>query len=137
MPHTAQAVALTCIDFRFRKALHEFFENELNLHAVDHKADAGGVQQLVEKGPVQDWILKNFQIAFTLHNVNKVILINHQDCGAFGGSAAFKSEEEEINFHETLLRHAASIVKSMFTDKEVEAYLALLQNDKVTFKKVV
>jgi hypothetical protein len=138
MSHTAQAVALTCIDFRFRKALHDFFENELNLYAVDHKANGGGVKMIVEEGPVREWIFKNFEIAFNLHKVDRVILINHQDCGAYGGKEAFASEEEEIRHHEVQLRHAVSAIHAKFPDKQVEAYLAMIDADsRVSFKKVI
>ncbi len=138
MSNQAQAIALTCIDFRFRKALQEFFENELNLYAVDHKADGGGVKMLLNEGPVRDWIFANFEIAFNKHNVNRIILINHQDCGAYGGSEAFEGLEDEMNKQEIQLRHGVSVVQSKYPDKQVEAYLALFDiNGKVTFKKVV
>ncbi len=139
MSHTAQAVALTCIDFRFRKALHDFFENELNLYAVDHMAIGGGVKQLIEnEGELRDFIYKNFDIAVNLHKVNKVILINHQDCGAYGGTAAFQSPEVEITEQEVYLRHAVSAVHAKYPDKQVEAYLALIDSDNnITFKKVI
>ena len=138
MSHTAQAIALTCIDFRFRKALHDFFENELNIYAVDHKADGGGCKMIVEEGPVREWIFKNFDIAFDKHGVNRVILVNHQDCGAYGGSEAFNGLEDEIAKQEIQLRHGVSVVQSRYPDKQVEAYLALLGDEnKVTFKKVI
>jgi hypothetical protein len=138
MSHTAQAVALTCIDFRFREALHKFFEDELNLYAVDHKTDGGGVKMIVEEGPIREWIFKNFEISFDLHNVNRVILINHQDCGAYGGSASFPNLEEEIKAQEIQLRHGVSAVHAKYPDKQVEAYLALIDSDNnVSFKKVI
>lgn len=138
MSHPAQAIALTCIDFRFRKALHEFFENELSIYDIDHKADGGGVKMLNQEGPVRDWIFQNFDIAFNLHGVNRVILVNHQDCGAYGGSKAFTSPEDEISQQELQLRQASSIINAKYPDKQVEAYLALIDSDsKVSFKKVV
>lgn len=138
MSHTAQAIALTCIDFRFRKALHEFLENELNVYAVDHMAQGGGAKMLIEEGPIREWIFTNFDIAFTKHAVNRVILINHQDCGAYGGSAAFSGLEDELAKQEMWLRHGVSVVQSKYPDKQVEAYLALLgDQDQVTFKKVI
>ena len=138
MSHQAQAIAVTCIDFRFRKALQDFFENELNLYAVDHMAQGGGAKKIVEEGPVREWTFENFDIAFGKHAVNRVILINHQDCGAYGGSSAFNGLEDEIAKQEIQLRHAVSVVQSKYPDKQVEAYLALLDdNDKVSFKKVI
>ncbi|MGE5392532.1 MAG: carbonic anhydrase [Candidatus Saccharibacteria bacterium] len=135
MSHKADAVALSCMDFRFREAVQNFIQNELNIHAFDLKTDGGGVKKLVEEGPVRDWILSNFEIAFSLHGVDKVILINHQDCGAYGGSKAFGQSEEEFRFHEEQLKQASSLVSARYPDKKVEAYLALL-TEPITFKKI-
>jgi hypothetical protein len=138
MSHKAQAVVQTCIDFRFRQALNDFLENELSLYQIDIKSDGGGVKKIVEEGPVREWIFANYQIAFDLHGVDRVILINHQDCGAYGGSKAHENLEKELESHELQLRHAVSIVRAKFPEKEIEAYLALIDDDqKVTFKKVV
>lgn len=138
MSHQAEAVALTCIDYRFRKAIHEFFDKELGLDRVDHKSDAGGVKQIVEKGETGDWIFANFDIAFNLHGVNKVIIMNHQDCGAYGGSKAFPSKDEEIKFQESQLRQASEFIKDKYPEKSIEAYLALISDQQeVSFKKVI
>ena len=137
MSHQAQAIALTCIDFRFRTAIQKFFEDELNLHSIDHMAMGGGTKKVVEEGPIREWVFANFDIAFNKHNVNRVILINHQDCGAYGGSAAFAGLEDEIAKQEIQLRHGVSVVRSKYPDKEIEAYLALIDNDNISFKKVI
>ena len=138
MSHKAQALVQTCIDFRFRTALNDYLENELNLHSVDIKSDGGGVKKIVEEGPVREWIFTNYQIAFDLHGVERVILINHQDCGAYGGSKAHASLEEELRSHEVQLRHAVSVIRAKFPDKQIEAYLALISlNNEVSFQKVI
>lgn len=138
MSHQAQAIALTCIDFRFRKAIQDFFENELNIYSVDHMAQGGGAKMLLEEGPIRQWIFDNFDIAFNKHNVNRVILINHQDCGAYGGSESFAGPEDEVAKQEIQLRHGVSVVQSKYPNKQVEAYLALMDKDnQISFKKVI
>ncbi|MGE5297919.1 MAG: carbonic anhydrase [Acidobacteriaceae bacterium] len=139
MSHNAQAIVVSCIDFRFRKALQKFFEEQLNIYSVDHKADAGGAKMIVEEGPVRDWILKNIEISVELHHVNQIILINHEDCGAYGGSAKFASHDEEIKFQELQLRHAVSVVRAKYPSKQVEAYLAVFDKNheqNIVFKKI-
>jgi hypothetical protein len=138
MSHKAQALVQTCIDFRFRKPLNDFLENELNLHSVDIKTDGGGIKKVVEEGPIREWIFANFQIAFDLHGVERIILINHQDCGAYGGSKAFKDLNEELENHEIQLRHAVSVVRAKFPEKQIEAYMALINGEGVvSFKKII
>ena len=136
MAHKAQAIILTCIDFRFRHPVQELIEKELNLTDFDLKGDAGGAKQLLGDSPVKDWILKNFQVAFDLHDVNRVILINHTDCGAYGGSKLHGSVEEEIKFHDDQLKQAVAVVRTRYPDKQVEAYLAVL-DEPIKLQKVV
>lgn len=136
MSHKAQAIALSCIDFRFRKAVQNFLDKELGLRDVDFKGDAGGVKQIVEKTPAGDWICKNFEISFDLHEADKIILINHEDCGAYGGSKNFSAETEEAEFHSEQLRQAVAILKEKYPNKQIEAYFARL-TDPVKFEKVV
>lgn len=123
------------MDFRFRAAIQDFVRNELKADLFDYKADGGGVKKIVEEGPVRDWIMSNFEIAFSLHGVDKVILINHTDCGAYGGSKAFGQSEEEFRFHEEQLKQAFSLISSRYPDKKVECYLAVL-GDPITFKRI-
>jgi carbonic anhydrase len=138
MSHKAQAIIQTCIDFRFREPLNKFIEEELNLHSVDIKTDGGGVKKIFEEGPIRDWIFANYEIAFDLHGVERVILINHQDCGAYGGSKAHPNEQAEIDAHEIQLRHSVSIVRAKYPNKQIDAYLALIdKNGNVTFKQVI
>lgn len=135
MSHKADAVVLSCMDFRFREAVQNFVKNELKLELFDYKSDGGAVKKIVEEGPVRDWILGNFEIAFSLHGVEKIVLINHIDCGAYGGSKAFGQSEEELRFHEEQLRQASSLISSRYPDKKIECYIALL-TEPITFKKI-
>lgn len=136
MSHKAQAVVLACMDFRFRKAVQNFLETDLGLHDVDLKTDGGGVKMLLENGAVNEWICKNFEIAFELHGVERIILINHTDCGAYGGSKRHESEQAEKSFHENELRKAVELLKNKYPDKQVKAYLAILA-DPISFNQVV
>ncbi|MBX4187315.1 MAG: hypothetical protein KW802_03620 [Candidatus Doudnabacteria bacterium] len=122
----AQAFVQTCDDFEIQKPLQEFFENTLNLYAVDLKTDLGGIKEIFEGTPKRDWIFENLKQSVEKHNVERVILINHTNCAAYGGSDAFTSEEEEIHTHEIQLRHAVSDVKAKFPQLTVEAYLIIL-----------
>jgi hypothetical protein len=119
----AQAFVQSCDDFEIQKPLQEFFENNLNLYAIDLKTDLGGVKEIFDGTPKRDWIFDNIQTSVTRHGVNRIILINHTQCNAY---SKFANEAEEIATHELQLRHAVSDVKAKFPDKTVEAYLVIL-----------
>ncbi|KKT52776.1 MAG: hypothetical protein UW45_C0041G0010 [Parcubacteria group bacterium GW2011_GWC2_44_22] len=125
------------MDFRF----HEQVVEQLKLRGIktfDLKADAGAVKYLIssEKPAVRDWILENIEIARRLHHINAVILINHLDCGAYGGSASFQSKSEELKFHTEQLKQAKMIVGASFPDLKVGIMFAWLEDGQVTLKEL-
>lgn len=137
MSHNADAIVLACIDFRFQPAIKKFLDEELKLSSYDLKTDGGAVLQLLSEGEVKNWILKNFEISFELHNVNRIILINHTDCGAYGGSKKFGEDfNGEKEFHKSELTKAVSLLKDKYPDKLIEAYLAIF-GEEITFEKIV
>jgi len=138
MPQS-QAIIHTCTDFRIQKPLQQFIEGTLNLYAVDLKTDVGGAKNIFVEGPIREYIFDNFTHSIKDHQAERIILINHTDCSAYGGAGAFVNQEAEIHEHEIQLRHAVSDVKARFPDKTVEAYLIVLgqMNEPVTVKKVI
>jgi hypothetical protein len=134
--HNIQAIVVSCIDDRLRLRLNNFIENELNLYAVALKLDNGGCRKIYEDGPVRDWIFDNINFVSANHGTERVILINHTDCHHYRDQS-FPSVDEEIKIHEIHLRHSVSAVRARFPSKQIDAYLALMNPDDITFKKVV
>lgn len=75
--HTCDAVTITCIDFRFQKFLEDWLHENIGINNYDRVALAGGVFNF-------DEIAKQAEVSHRLHAIKKVILINHEDCGAYG-----------------------------------------------------
>jgi len=123
--HTTSAFVLTCIDFRFHEKIVEELKKQ-GITSFDLKCDAGGVKYLVsdEKPAVRDWILENIRIAKDLHHIKMIVLINHYDCGAYGGSSAFDSEEVQISFQKNQLSAARTLLSSRFPDLEIKTFFA-------------
>jgi len=76
-------------------------------------------------------LLENIGISIKLHKPHKLILANHIDCGAYGGSKKFKSHEEEIVFHRSELVKAKQIVTDKFPQLQVETELFIMDKNKV------
>ena len=58
-----------------------------------------------------------------LHGTNRVILMVHTDCGAYGGLQAFEgNKEREAANHEAQLRGAADFLKTNISTVAVECY---------------
>lgn len=82
-------------------------------------------------------LLSQIELAVKLHHISKLILMNHTDCGAYGGAAAFASPEAEHAKHVEELQAAKTVVLEQFPHLEVVLVLASLQEDRtVAFEEV-
>ena len=73
-----------------------------------------------------DTILGQIEIAERLHHIKKIILINHEDCGAYGESGTAKKHTED-------LRNATAKIQQLYPDLEVQTYYLYLNG---TFEKI-
>lgn len=130
--HTCEAVVLHCIDFRFRKILNEFLTSRFP-QGYDLISVVGGVKRLISDLPENNFILEQLEISDKLHHPPVVILIQHEDCGAYGGSKAFANFDEELNAQKSELAKAEQILKKEFPQIIIEKYLARLSGEIVPF----
>lgn len=110
--HQAEAIVVTCIDFRLQEAINNWISQNFAPKAFDRVALAGGVKNL-------ETILSQINIAHRLHHIKKVILINHQDCGAYGVEGSPEKHAED-------LRNAKAKVKEIYPNLEIETYYLYL-----------
>lgn len=134
--HHCDAVVLTCIDFRFWRETVEFVEKELGIKVFDFPSLPGSVKAINEGNSLA---MQCVGVPVELHHAKKIVLVNHQDCGAYGGSAKFNGDDEaEQKFHEGELKKAKEKILEKYPDKEVILVYAKLVNDKsnIEFIKV-
>jgi carbonic anhydrase len=55
------------------------------------------------------------EISNRLHKIKKVILINHEDCGAYGEAGNYQR-------HKSDLKEAERKIEALFPDLDVETY---------------
>lgn len=136
--HQAQAVALFCMDFRFKEATLEFLKRELDLVDLDVVALAGASKNVAAPSVSSDFetATRQIELSSKLHEVKKIVLVDHVDCGAYGGSTAFETKDEERDAHVASLRKAKKILEEKFKDKEIILYYAKLKNKEIQFEKV-
>ena len=81
----AQALVLSCIDFRFMTAEQYFLMNK-NLGGKYDWTALAGASLAVTGFPHQsdaEAFWDQLDISYRLHHIHKVIIIDHQDCGAY------------------------------------------------------
>jgi carbonic anhydrase len=106
--HTCQAIVIHCIDFRLQKSLNDWLGRRFGLSDYDRVSLAGGVFDFYT-------ILRQVEISDRLHKIKKVILINHEDCGAYGDEGI-----PERHAHD--LREAERKIEALFPHLDVEIY---------------
>ncbi len=117
--HIAEVVIITCIDFRFQEYINNWISQNFSPKSFDRVAIAGGVFDF-------NYVLKQVEISKRLHHVKKAILINHEDCGAYGESGTAQKHAED-------LKNAASKIKRQYPDLKVDSYYLHLDG---TFEQI-
>lgn len=137
--HSCEAVVLACIDFRFWKETMRFVEKELGIKIYDFPKLPGAAKTINECASNDDMAMKCIDIPCRLHQVRKVVIVNHADCGAYGGAKRFNGDiEAEQRFHEGELRRAGEKIRQHYPGKEVILVYAKLveEGERVEFLRI-
>jgi len=128
--HLCEAVVFACIDFRFWRETLEFVENGLGIKHFDFPSLPGGAKAILDCDLANDAATQCISVPCELHQAGKIVIINHEDCGAYGGSKEFQSREVEQKFHEEELRRAKEKLSAKYPDKEYILIYAKLDDEK-------
>ena len=92
--HNCEALVLMCIDFRFWQDIQKHLAKN-GLKNYDMLAFPGASLGLSSgSNPAQKPLLNAISISQNLHGIKKVVIVDHEDCGAYGGSSSFPSFDE-------------------------------------------
>jgi carbonic anhydrase len=122
--YRADACVVSCYDARFALATSKFLKKR-GILTADPLKIAGGAKVFASPAEesARSFALGQVQTSMQLHGTNRVMLMLHSDCGAYGGLQAFgRDEEREAANHDSELRHAAEFLKNNIPSIEVECY---------------
>ena len=122
--YRADACVVSCFDARFELVTRKFLKKR-GIWWADPLKIAGGAKAFASPAEESErsFVLGQVRTSIRLHGTNRVILMVHSDCGAYGGLQAFGGDEErEAANHETQLRSAAEFLKDNIPAIEVECY---------------
>lgn len=111
--YNSEACIIWCFDDRFSKALTAY-TSECGIKDYDLVKIAGGAKSLAspQHASEREFVLKQVQTSIKLHHTKRVILMNHADCGAYGGSKSFENDDcRERLAHEEELQKAEIFLK--------------------------
>ncbi len=126
-PHQAQALVLSCIDFRMVEAEQQFLAQKQLSHRYDWVALAGASLALAgfPHAAEAETFWDQLKISQQLHHINRVILLDHQDCGAYARKVAptlSQNPQREQQVHATYLNQAYRAITAKYPDLSVELY---------------
>ncbi len=113
MSYSCQAIVISCMDFRLHNALHLRTDEKFGCHGYDLVHVAGGGGAILSQDSME-LVLKQIGLSVKLHGVKEVVLVNHEDCGAYGGKKMFANDQEERRKHRDDLEAAAAIVSARY-----------------------
>ncbi len=116
-------MVVRCMDFRFHGQLPALLAAHYGVERFDHDSPGGcgGAMSLID-GFSRYVILHALGLAISLHGVRRLIIVDHVDCGACGGSERFSDLEAERLFHVQRLREAREIALQRHPDLEVALF---------------
>lgn len=127
MEHTCPAAVITCVDFRFWHKLVDYLDMQ-GVKKYDLIGMAGGAKNLLAED-TRKMVFRQLDICTNKHCIEKVYMMNHFDCGVYGGSVAFESKEAEREKLIADLESAKQIIQEKYPSLGVE--LLLMDFDEV------
>ncbi len=127
------------MDFRFIADIDMFLESLELKGDHDVVSIAGAAKNIADPYDEHDTelVYRQIEISKKLHGMTQVILMNHMDCGAYGGSKAFTSKDEERARQLKDMDHAASHIVKRIEGVTVVKVLARIDDvGKVDFEKI-
>ena len=116
--HQVSTLVVTCVDFRFRELFAEWIAERLGF--ADLIAMPGASQAVLEIPAVVQQIKR----MVSLHHVERVVVADHIDCGAYGGSKKFGGDlSAEVGMHQEQLEKARALLLREVPGVEVSVYL--------------
>lgn len=89
--HTCEVALASCIDFRFQETIGKWIDE--NLKSKREKYDRIGIAGAAKDLKV---LLNQVYISVKLHNIKRLYLFNHEDCGAYGPEGNFERHKQDL-----------------------------------------
>lgn len=110
--HTCDALVVSCIDFRFQKYIRQWLDENFGDKTYDYVGYAGGTKEL-------ETFMKQLDISVQLHNIKHVVLMHHEECGAYG-------EASTPERHASDLLKAKDIIHKKYPHLKIDLFYILL-----------
>ena len=138
MKSNYKAMILSCIDPRFQPIIYNYLKKKKLIGKYSSFTIAGSAVGVTANN-FKRWhkvFWDNFDISVKLHNIKKLIVINHRDCGAakiINGKKEF-SKNNETKVHRNSFQIIKKIFKKKYPKLSIELKIISLNNKVETFR---
>lgn len=121
---SVEAAVIMCQDWRFRRESRALCRYSLGIESFELIALRGASKAFHENCEIA---VNSVRVAINDHGCEKIVIIHHADCGAYGGSCNFASAEvEEENFYNELKIFEEKIKKQYPLVEVIKVYAKLI-----------
>ena len=138
MKSNYKAMVLSCIDPRFQPIVYNYLKKKKLTGKYSYFTIAGSALG-VTANKFKNWhkvFWDNFETSVKLHNIKKLIVINHRDCGAakiINGKKDF-TNINETNVHKNSFQKIKKIFRKKYPKLSIELKIISLNSNVETFK---
>jgi carbonic anhydrase len=138
MKSNFKAMVLSCIDPRFQPIVYNYLKKK-NLSGKYSSFTIAGAAVGVTANKFKRWhkiFWDNFETSVKLHNIKKLIVINHRDCGAAkitNGKKEF-SDINETKVHKNSFKKIKKIFRKKYPKLSIELKIISLNSKVEKFK---
>src|SRR5438874_12382645 len=130
-PRRAEALLLTCFDYRLPALITGFIAERGLGGKYDHVAMAGAALGVTaDRFPAWDVAFRqHIELAIQLHGIRRLMVMDHRDCAAYRqilGADAVADPEKELAIHAFTMGVLRDRIKLRFPQLEVELLLIAL-----------
>ena len=131
-------MVLSCIDPRFQTVVYNYLKKKKLIGKYSSFTIAGSAIGVTAK-KFKRWhktFWENFDTSVKLHNITKLIVINHRDCGAakmINGKKEF-SKNNETRIHKNSFHKIKKLFKKKYPKLRIELKIISLNNKVETYK---
>lgn len=129
MPHNADNMVITCMDPRFQRVIRERLQET---YGVDIESSARLAYAGASKAVADGTLIPQIGLSYGLHDLKNVYVVDHADCGGFGGLKAHDNDEQkELAAHMDSMARAQTAIHEVLPQLVVTCFVVNMEGKAV------
>ena len=116
-------VLIRCMDFRFHAALEQGLRDLLayegGFECFDSPGAGGGGSKAIIDERSREVVFAALNLAMEKHEASRIVVADHIDCAAYGGSGLHQDAAAEERFHAERLQEAYDILRETYPSLQI------------------